>query len=185
MINLLPVETKTQLRAAHTNVLLFKYLLVLGSGVTFLALAFGASYIFLTNNKTAIKKLEDNSQSTVSLYSVAQKQLNSILSSVTVAKNIMDQQISYSDIVTGIAAALPTGIVIDKIVVDNSTIGKPITLLARAKTADSVPLMKDNFTQSALFSNYNLLSVTTNAGDSSGLPVQISISITINKGTAL
>jgi len=185
MINLLSAETKIQLRAAHTNVLLFKYLLVLGTGVTFLGLAFGASYIFLTNNKAAIEKLENNSQSTVSLYSVAQKQLNSILSSVATAKSIMDQQISYSDIVTGIAAALPAGIIIDKLVVDNSTIGKPMTLLARAKTAESVPLMKDNFTQSTLFSNYNLMSVTNNPTDSSGFPVQISVSITVNKGMSL
>lgn len=185
MINLLPEETKRQLRAAHTNVLLFKYLLVLGAGAAFLSLAFGASYIFLTNNKVAIEKLEDNSQSTVSLYSVAQKQLNSIVSSVTTAKNILDQQVSYSNIIAGIAAALPTGVIIDKLTVDNSTIGKPITLIAKAKSADSAPLMKDSFASSTLFSNYNLLSMTTDVSDPSGFPVQISFSITINKGSAL
>lgn len=185
MINLLPEETKAQLRAAHTNAMLIKYLAFLGLAVAFLVLACGMSYLFLSNNKARIEQLEDNSQSTVSLFSVAQKQLNTIRSNISTAKSIMDQQVSYYDIVTGIAAALPSGIVIDKLNVDNSTIGKPITLLARAKTDNNVPQLKDNFAKSPLFSNYTLNAVTNTAGDSSGYPVQVSITITINKGISI
>lgn len=185
MINLLPDETKQQLRAAHTNIALVKYLIFLGIAVGFLIMAFAVSYLFLANDKEAIKKLEDNSQSTLSLYSAAQNQLNTIRTNIATAKSIMDQQISYSDIITGIAAALPSGIVIDKLTIDNQTIGKPINIFALGRSAENVPLIKDNFAKSLLFSNYNLISVKTNTGDTSGFPVQISISITINKGTAI
>ena len=185
MINLLPDETKLQLRAAHTNIILVKYMAILGIAFAFLALSCTASYLFLANNKAEKEKLEDNSQSTTFLYNIAQKKLSTIQTNLSTAKTILDHQISYSDIITGIAAAFPSGIKLDKLTIDSSTIGTPMTILARARSASNVPQIKDNFLKSSLFSNYNLNSVITDNSKSSEFPVIISISITINKGVAL
>ena len=184
MINLLPDETKRQLHAAHTNVTLFKYLAILGVAIAFLSLACTVSYLFLVNNKTADISSVGDSQSTKSIYTIAQKQLNTIVSGLLTAKSILSQQIQYSNVITGIAATLPPGIILSKLTLNNNTISKPIILQANARSADNVPLIKNNFSKSPLFSNYNLQSVTPNIDATSSFPIQIIFSITINKGVA-
>ena len=181
MINLLPEETKRQLRAAHTNVALVKYLFFSGIAVAFLVLACITSYLFLNNNKSVANDTTDNDQSNSTSQSTVQKQLDSLTTSISTAKSILREQVSYSDIITGIAAALPSGVVLDKLTLDNNTIGTAITLQAHARSSDNITLLKDNFSKSALFSNYNLISPTTNSSSSSTHPVAISIGITINK----
>lgn len=182
MINLLPQETKTQLRAAHTNVLLIKYLGFLGLAVAFLAITCGLSYLLLSSNKAKLEQLEENSQSTVSLFSIAQKQLDTIHTNISNAKGIMDQQITYSDIITSVAAALPTGIIIDKLTIDNGSIGKPIVITALAKTTDIASQLKDNFAKSPIFSNFVLQGVKNTTSSQSDYPFVVNISVTINKG---
>ncbi len=184
MINLLPEETKKQLHAAHTNVLLVKYLGFLGIAVAFLVITCGLSYLLLSNNKSKLEQLEENSQSTVSLFSIAQKQLDTIHTNISNAKNIMDQQVTYSDIITSVAAALPTGIIIDKLTVNNASIGKSMVITAHAKTADLASQLKDNFAKSPLFSNFVLQSVTNTNSSQSAYPVVVSISVTIIKGNS-
>ena len=182
MINLLPAETKRQLRAAHTNAALIKYLFFSGIAVAFLVLACVTSYLFLNNNKSVASNTTDNGQSSSVLQATAQKQLDSLITSISTAKSILREQVLYSDIVTGIAAALPSGIVLDKLTLDNNTIGTAVTLQAHARSSDNTSLLQDNFSKSALFSNYNLISPTTNSSSSPGYPIAISIGITINKG---
>jgi len=183
MINLLPDETKRQLGAAHTNISLIQYIVILGAATIFLALACATSYIFITNSKTVTEKLEDNNQSTAYLYSVSQKKLDAITSSLSTAKTILDQEVSYSDIIAEIAAALPSGTILDKLIIDGAAIGAPLSLQAHAKTADNVSQIKDNFAASTLFSSYSLESVSTDPTAVTGHPVVIKFSITINKGT--
>ena len=160
---------------------MIKYLFFSGIAVAFLVLACVTSYLFLNNNQSVATGNKDNDQSNSVLQAAAQKQLDSLSLSILTAKNILREQVSYSDIITGIAAALPSGIVLDKLALNNNTIGTAITLQAHARSSENISLLKDNFSKSALFSNYNLISPTTNLSTSSTYPVAISIGITINK----
>jgi hypothetical protein len=139
----------------------------------------------LTDSKTADSNLVSDSASTQSIYTIAQKQLSALISNVSTAKTIMNQQVMYSDIITGIASTLPSGIVLSNLTISNSTISKPIIIQAKAKNADNVPQIKTNFSKSQLFSNYNLQSVTPSIDATSSFPIQITFSININKGVAL
>ena len=184
MINLLPDETKKQLRAAHSNVILIRYLVILGAAATFLVLAFAVSYYFIFNIKSANNTADNNSQSTTILYSSAKKQLTALQSSLSTAKNILNQQISYSDVITNIATILPSGIVINKLTLTNNLTGPIATFKALATSANGAAEIKENFTKSLLFSNYSE-TITNNQNDPSGFPVQVSISVTLNKGITL
>ncbi|HZJ34981.1 MAG TPA: PilN domain-containing protein [Candidatus Angelobacter sp.] len=183
MINLLPYDTKQQLRAAHANSILIKYMIFLGFAIAFLALACATVYFLLLNNKTIAEELAKNAQPTkaATSYSSAKQQAETMRTNIATAKSILDQQTNYSNIITEIAAALPAGIMLDKLSLSNSTIGTPITLEASALSAANVPKMKENFEKSTLFSNYSLGSIVTDQSDSSGYPVTISINVTINK----
>lgn len=183
MINLLPYDTKQQMRAAHANSILLKYMVFLGFAIGFLALACATVYFLLLNNKVLAEELAKSAQPTkaATSYSSAKQQVETMRTSFTTAKSILDQQTIYSNIITEIAAALPAGIILDKLSLNNSTLDAPITLETSALSAANVPKMKENFEKSTLFSNYSLQGIETDQNDSSGYPVTIKVNVTINK----
>jgi hypothetical protein len=184
MINLLPDKIKKQIRAARTNIELVKYLSFLGFAVAFLALACSVTYIFLESSKNANEKSTDSGQSaTISPLSV-KGQAEVISTNLSTAKSILDKQVVYSDVIMGIATTLPTGVILDRISLNDSTFGTPITLTAYARSADSVTTIKENFDKSQQFTNYSLVSNAPDSTYSADYPIKISFSITINKGLA-
>lgn len=185
MINLLPDETKRQTRAARINESLIKCMIFLIISVIFLGSASWASYMFLFNSKTDAQKTIATNQGKADSYASVLKQANDVTSKLNTAKTILDQQVSYSKIITGIASVLPSGVVIDSLTLTNETLGTPLILKARAKTTGDVAELKANIQKSLILSNYNLQSLSSNPTDTTGYPVLISIGITINKSAAL
>jgi Tfp pilus assembly protein PilN len=170
MINLLPNGTKQQIRAARTNAILLNYIIFLGLAIIFLALACAATYLILTNEKNSATNQPKTTQS-------------SQTDNQSTAKDILDQQISYSNIITGIAAALPSGVILDKLSLSNNSFNMPLTLQFYARSTDDAAKLKDNF-KSTLFSNPSIQSTLTDSNGPSGYPNKITISVTINKGAA-
>jgi len=185
MINLLPDETKRQLRAARTNSSLIKYIIFLLISIVFLSLACAASYVIMNDSHTNAEKIIATSQTKSDSYLSVVNQATALSQKLLLTKNILDQQISYSNIIMGLAAVFPEGVVIDSLSLSNSTIGTPTTIKARAKTASDSTLLKTNLQNSLLFSNYSLKSITTDPSDTTGYPVLINIEITINKSASL
>jgi len=182
MINLLSDETKKSIRAARANTTLIKYIIFIGFSSLFLALACTTSYIILNDSKTTAEKTITNFQTKNSSYSPVTKQANDFVLNLTKAKVILDEQISYSTIITGIANALPSGVILESpLIINGNTIGTPMALKAYSKTSSSETVLKSNFQKSSIFSNYNMQSVGNNSVGSNEYPYLISFNITINK----
>ncbi len=62
MINLLPDETKRQLKAARLNTVLIKYIIFLVLAAIFLGAACGISYAVLSNSKDDAEKVISQNQ---------------------------------------------------------------------------------------------------------------------------
>ena len=185
MINLLPYETKKQIKAARTNTLLIRYLFFLILAATFLGAASFASQMFLSDSKISAEQTIATNRTKSDSYLSVVNQSNQISAKISTAKNILDQQISYSSIITGLGSVIPSGVVVDGLSITNETIHSPITIKAHAKSSAEVTTLKSNIQSSSLFSGYDLQSLSTNKNDTTGYPVVISIGITINKGAAL
>jgi Tfp pilus assembly protein PilN len=185
MINLLPDDTKRQIRAARANSSLVKIIIFLGFSFIFLVLACVASYMFLDNSKTDAEKVITTNQSKSNSYSSVSSQAKAIESKLSTAKSILNQQILYSNIITGIATVLPNGVVLDDLSLSNDTLGTPMVLKLRARTYDQVVNLKNNFQKSLLFSGYSLQSLQSDPNDTTGYPVQITVGVTINKSASL
>lgn len=182
MINLLPNETKKQIRAARTNVILINFVVYVSIAIAFLAAACAVTYFFINNSKTIAEKSNQTvSQTTTDAYNLAKSQANAINLSLTSAKTILDKQISYSSIITGIGAALPNGVIIDSLSLSNSTIGKPMVLRLLSRSASNETLITENLQKSSLFSNVTVQSTENVEGDTSGYPVVFNINLIINK----
>lgn len=182
MINLLPPTSKQQLKAARANIVLINYLLLMGFAVVFLAAACFVSYLFLVDTKTTAENLIKNNQSIKSTNTSSIN--NSTLMNIefTNAKSIIDQQVTYSDIILSIGTSLPEGVVIDSLSLNSNSFGSPITIKAHARSYDDTAVLKTNFQSSSQFSNFSMGSQIMNQNSISGYPVEFSFEITVNRG---
>lgn len=179
MINLLPVETKKELRAARTNTVLIRYLIFIGFSIAFLTLASIVSYWFLTGIEDNNKKAVSDQKTVQTAYESAQKQLDVMTNDIAIASNIIDQQTNFSSIITDLAATIPSGVVIDSLKLNNSDIGKPITISGKAISEDAVNTLRNNLSGSQNYSSPSVQSVSDSRD--SNYPITITINITINR----
>lgn len=184
MINLLPDDAKKEIRAARTNVSLLKYIFVLAAGVTFLSVVAGGIYFILLGTQTSAESVIKDNQSKTSSYSTAQAQAQALRASLASAKTILDKEVRYSKVITGIAALMPAGAVLDSLSLSPATFGTPTTLTIYARTTEDALAVKNNFQTSSLFSNVTFVSIS-NASQAGSYPITATLSLTINKGVAL
>ena len=183
MINLLSNETKNNLRAAHSNATLLKYLLVTGLGVIFLALVSFGTYLVMTDIKTSAENSLTTNQEQSSSYSDAQTQANTLKASLAKAKNILDSEVQYSKLLTSIAALMPTGTIIDSLSLNSKIFESPITLSVYADSTETALKLKEKFQSSPLFSGVSFQSITNSSNMKvSGYSVTATVSLSITKG---
>lgn len=185
MINLLPDDAKAEIYAARTNVKLVNYILILALGVIFLGAVSAGVYLVLITTEAGAKALIAENTSKSSSYSSVRAQADSLRSSLSSAKIILDKEVEYTKVVMGVAAAMPDGVVLDSLSLNASTFGTPITLQAYAKTTEDALALKDNFQRSPLFSGVTFISLAgSSGGQSTTYPITVSMSLSINKDAA-
>jgi hypothetical protein len=182
MINLLPDDSKKQITAARSNVILLNYMIVLFLAIVFLTTVTVVVYFILLHTKTNAENLVLQNQSKTSSYNLVQAQAKTLHDSLVASKVIIDEQVTYSKIILGIANAMPDGVVIDTLTLSPTTIGTPTTLQIYAKSNQAALELKSRFQQSSLFSNVSFTVITTTTGGStSGYPINATLQLTINK----
>lgn len=177
MINLLPYDTKQDIRAARINVILVRYIIILGISAGFLVVACLVTYLFINNSFLTEKSAGTNNATSTNI----QSQANTLKSNFATAKSILDQQISYSKVIAAIANALPTGAKLSFLSLDDGSFGTTTNLTVLATAANHENVLKTNFASSPYFSNYKLISTEASQDPTSKYPFVINISITINK----
>lgn len=176
MINLLPYDTKAQTRAARLNVILVRYVIILGISAGFLALACMVTYFFITDSLLFVKPPAPSSSS-----SKIQSDAAAIQANLAKAKSILDQQVSYGKVISAITNALPSGTKLNSLSINDGSFGTTTNLQVLATTANHESALKTSFSSPPYFSNYKLVSTTASQDQSSKYPFNISISVTINR----
>jgi len=182
MINLMPYDMKKQTIAARINVMLFKYVVILGFSAVFLVLACSVTYLFLISIKAnAENQIKINTTS-----SPIQKQANIFRTNLSVAQSILGQQVNYSDIVMEIGEIMPEGMVLDSLKLDDSTFGTNLVLKVLSTSADNETKLKHNIEGSTLFSNYKFQSTNSSTkDDATKYSFIIEVSVTVNRKVTL
>ncbi len=183
MINLLPEESKKEIRAARTNVLLFRYIVVLIFGVVFLGLISSGVYFVLNNTQADAEQLINASKTKSAAYTSVSVQGAALRSGLSSAKTILDQEIVYTKILTTIASLMPSGVVLDSINLSPSIFGSPTNMQFYTKTTSEALSLKDKIQTSPLFSNVSFQTLSSNS-QTTDYPVSATLSVTINKGAA-
>lgn len=194
MINLLPEDRKREIRAARANVLLLRYNFLAVGVVAALALLCAGTYVILQNNKqNALATISANEQKTSTLADV-RKAADEYRQNLTLAGKIIDNGVSYTDIVIGITKLMPAGAVLDGLALGgagtapaqaNATAAaQQIVFQAQAKDYAAAEKLKQNFQSSPLFSNVYFQGLSDDtATNKSKYPVKVTMSAKLNIGT--
>ncbi len=183
MINLLPDDYKSEVRAARTNVLLIRYISILIVAIAVLSGIVVTAYIVLDARKVATQSLLDASNERAAKYSSIRAEADELRSSLSNAKLILDQKVSYSKLIYEIAASMPNDIVLSTLELDSESIGSSMTIDANAKTVEAASKLRDRLaSNNAVFSDVKLLTLESGAsGGGNEYPVKVSVSVIINK----
>lgn len=188
MINLLPETHKSDIRAARANVLLVRYIAILGAALVVLGGIVTAAYVVLENRKISAQDLLDANTTRTAKYQPVRAEADSLRTSIASAKSILDQKVSYTKLIYKIADSTPNGVILDTLELDPTTFGNTTMIInATAKTVEAAQKLRDDFsstTNSGLFSDVKLLTLESGADDGTGgeYPVKVSVSVMINKG---
>jgi Tfp pilus assembly protein PilN len=183
MINLLPPEEKRQLRAARSNTLLIRYNILLLGVVAFMGISIAVTYVFLSASQQTAKQTIAENDAKVKQFNPIKEQAELFRQHLTTAKQILDNEITYSKAVVAIARLIPSGVVLDNLSLDSQTFGTETALVAQAKDYNSALALKDSFEKSPLLSDVHFDSITS-GGSNSDYPVTVNLSITIKKDAA-
>ena len=183
MINLLPDTAKAEIQAARSNVTLLNYLIILGLGIVFLGFITVGVYFVMVNTKASADAIVTDNQIKTAAYSSVQAQADSLRATLSSAKTILGGEVAYSKVITGIAAAMPSGTVLQSLTLSSSTFDTPITLQISAKSTADALALKESFGRSPLFSNVIFQALTT-SGSGGEYPVSATLGLTINKAAA-
>lgn len=184
MINLLPSDEKRQLRAARTNTLLIRYNIFFLGAIAFMGLAVGVTFIFLTNTKANAEHTIAENESKVGQYAGIDTEARQFRKNLVTAKQILDNQATYSTVILDVAHLLPSGVVLQNLNLDAQTFGTPMTLIAQAKSYDNALALKESFEKSPLFSDVHFESIATSTTPTDGYPITVNLSVTIKKDAA-
>ena len=180
MINLLPPEEKRQLHAARSNTLLVRYNILLLGVVAFMGIAVAVTYVYLTTAQQNAKQTISNNNAKVGQYATVNDQAALFRQNLATAKQILDNEVTYSKAVLEIAQLIPSGVVLDTLTLDSQTFGTETTLTAQARGYANAIALKDSFSKSTLFTNVHFQSITSSSTQSD-YPVTVNLSITIKK----
>ncbi len=182
MINLLPPEEKRQLRAARTNTLLLRYNIFLVGALAFLALAIGVTYFYLSSTRAGAESVISENRARVADFAEVQSNADIFKANLSTAKQILDNEVTYTKVMLSIAALMPSGTVLDKINLDSQTFGTETTLAARATSYENALKIKEAFETSPLFSNVHFQSI--GSGGQAPYTLTVNLNVTIKKDAA-
>lgn len=181
MINLLPGETKQQLRAARTNVILIRYMGVIVIAFGFLVLTLFGSYLLLAQTKAGAELIVESNNTDASEYAETQQQITALSSNLSKARVLLDGHISYARVLRALGESMPTGTVIEAIELTPETFtGTTVTLKVYATSTQATVQLRENLQSSATFDNINLASIEEIDGID-GYPTSVTLTMTINR----
>jgi Tfp pilus assembly protein PilN len=184
MINLIPYDTKAEIRAGRLNTILRSYIVMLFTAILLLAVLFGLAFITLTaDRQNAQHRVQENDQA-ISQYSDVKAAADKYRADLGTAKQILGKSINYSDLILKISGTVPSGVVLTTLTLDAKSIGTPTLLTVYAKDQAAVLAFKASMqSHTELFSDVSLQGLQSRDVVDPKLPYAYTatLNVTINK----
>ncbi|MCD8561578.1 PilN domain-containing protein [Candidatus Saccharibacteria bacterium] len=182
MINLLSDERKDEIRAARVNVILVRYIVIIAVAIVFLLGSLALSYAILEVTRQSAQAQISANDVKSDVYKETREQVESLGQSLQTAKTILDNEVPYSKVLTGIGQLMPEGTIIDTVTLTSASFsGSPTTLKVYAKTSEAAVALQSRFQSSPLFSGVSFQTIEESDETIDGYPVSVTMSLTLNK----
>ncbi|MGH7196796.1 MAG: PilN domain-containing protein [Candidatus Saccharimonadales bacterium] len=166
MINLLPLETKHQIRAARTNRVLRRYCVLLVLTGLLLGSVFAGGFWVAAEEKALAESLKASSQQSAQEYAQTRKAAEDFAKDLATAKTILASNVSFSKVVLDIAGVVPSGVILNNLTLGGSAKpDAPIDISGRAKSYDNAINLKNSLEESPIFENVSIVNITTNTAE--------------------
>ena len=182
MINLLPPETKKQIRAGRTNILLLRYNIMMVATALFLVGALAVAYYYLAMVASNADRTVAENQQRASSFASIRTEAEAFNAQLTDAKTILNSQVNYSKAIMNIASVLPEGTSLDSLKLDSTSFSKPMTLLVNISGETAAKDLIQNFSSSINFTNVSKGKITV--GTKPGFPYVIELTVTMKQEAA-
>jgi len=182
MINLLPIDKKAEIRAARTNLILVRYIVILLLATGFVLGSIYVTYTVLGFTKTSSEQTIASNDLRADVYSSTKSQVDALSASLAETKVLLDQEVRYSKVFVNIAQLMPAGTVFGKLALtDNSFAGTPTQAKVYAKTSADAVSLRQNFERSPMFSGVSFQTIVESGGGIEGYPVSVDMTFTLTK----
>lgn len=179
MINLLPPDAKSEIRAGRVNRLLVRYMLLFVLLMIVLFVAIGFAYYSLSTTKSQADERVATSLDGAKQLNAKQKEVTQFTSDLAIAKQILNKQTNYSMIILRVASVIPSGVIIDQLTLDSTTFGKPMTITAHAKNDAAALALKTAMSNSPYFQSPHFSTISAAANPS--YPITITMDVTFTQ----
>lgn len=161
MINLLPPETKRQIRAARMNVVLYRYCLLILATAALLGGVFAVGFIADLNDRKMAETYKAESEASAAPYAKTKAQAETFAKDLATAKTILASNVSFSKLVLDIAAVVPSGVILNNLSLGTTAkADTPLDISARASSYDGAVALKNSLEASPIFEQVNIINVS-------------------------
>ncbi|TXG76876.1 hypothetical protein E6P97_02675 [Patescibacteria group bacterium] len=166
MINLLPPRLQKEIRAAHSNTLLLRYIILLVCSLAFMIGALAITYFTINQAvKRADTTKQENEQKAAG-YLTTQSAATKLRSDLSAAKTLFDNEIRYSKVITRFSGLLPNGAAVDSFQVTDASFSQPMNVPVRIRDRSAAEALQTSFMSSPYVTNDSIGSIQTEGGSS-------------------
>lgn len=181
MINLLPTNSKDEIRAARTNLILVRYIVILLAAIAFILGSLYATYTVLGITRQNSERTIEANNVEADVYSSTKSQVDSLSASLAQTKLLFDGEVLYSNVFVNIAQLMPAGTVFGKLTLtDASFKGTPTVAKVYAKTSADAVTLRQNFQKSPMFSRVTFQQIVESGSGIDGYPVSVDMTFNLN-----
>jgi hypothetical protein len=137
--------------------------------------------IILSETKGSADLLIETNDTEAGIYSETKQKVSELDSQLSGAKTVLDDEVRFSEILTGIGKIMPQGTVIGSIDITTGTsAGAPLAMTAYAQTTNQIIKLQSAFRSSSLIQAVDFQSVSADSGGIKDYPVSVTMTITFN-----
>lgn len=181
MINLLPPDSKKQIRAARNNHIIRKYYQLLLGVAAVVAIIFAVGFKVTYDQEASYLAVKDQNETKVAEFKSVRTAAQDFSSDLDVAKTILAGDVRLSETITHIASVIPNGVILSNLTLDTqANANAPLIISARAGSFEQAVALKNSLESSPIFENVSLQTATSSNTDSDELDSRYPVTVILN-----
>lgn len=144
MINLISYNKKAEIKAGRQNVTFLNLLFITVGSIVLVSILLGVAYAALVNGRDSASQRATASQKKIDGYSSQNAEITRYVSQLGIAKQVLSQQVNYSNIFLAIGSSLPKDAIVQELRIEPSNFDSSLSMTVYSRTKESMISVKKN-----------------------------------------